>query len=325
MRKNRLAVILSISVAALGLNGCATMEGSPRRLFDDAASMSLVNRYPIDGAITLFSLPDTAENNQLRGGLTRQQFRDMVVIIYMNAMDGRYHEFRRALSSERRQTDLGMDLAVLGFTGWASVARESIVNNLSAIAAGFAGARNSINRNLYFDQTLPALISAMDAQRFRARAQMMRNLQRSDGDYPLPTAFSDLFAYEVASTLDSAISEITADAAQNRDDAARELANVTQSCDAESAAVPLAGRLASYVEGLASPTPTPPATVAANELKLRRVAVLMELPPAIIAEPAANLSEAILERLSTGETGSCRAAELEDLIARIEQLTGDDI
>jgi hypothetical protein len=295
--------------------GCATIEGSPRRLLDETVSMALVNNYRIDEAIRLFSLPDDAVGIAARGGLTRQQFRDMVVIVYMNAMDGRYYAFRTALSSERRQTGLGMDLAVLGITGWASVARDSIVNNLSAIAAGLGSARSAIDRNLYFDQTLPALLSAMDAQRLRARAQIMRNLQRPAGDYPLPTAFSDLMSYEVASTLDSAVAEITANAALDRQQAQQELAAATPACRADEGSAAVSDRIMAYVDRFA-PDPDTGAISNANLLKLVRIAAAIEVPPGWTS--GEDLYEAIQERISTGQEGRCRAADLEALITRIQ-------
>lgn len=324
MNGKRLLGFLCLSFAAFGTSACATFEGSPRRLLGEQDSMSLVNLYPMDLAIGNFFQPDTAEGNDYRGQLTRQQYRDMVVIIYMNAMDARYHEFRTMLSSERRQTDFALDLAVLGFTGWASVARESIVNNLSAVAAGFAGARSSVDRNLYFDQALPGLIATMDAQRLRARAQMLTQLQRPAGDYPLPTAFADLMGYEVSSTLNSAVTQMTAAAAQDRQAAQEELAQVVQACNVVDAdAVLLNNRLAKFSRDLQNPdNATSADSLAARTHSLRQAALIAGVAPnLVIGEPAA-VGSAFRQRLLEGNGGRCRASELQTLIERIQNETG---
>ena len=238
----------------------------------------------------------------------------MVVTVYLNAMDSQYSEFRAALSSEGRQAALGLDLAVIGFTGWASVAKDTMAKKLSAAAAAFAGARGVVDKTLYFDKSLPALLSAMDAQRLRTKTQILLNLRKSGNDYPLPTAFADLMNYEIIATLDSAVEEITKQASVNKSAAQAEYDTVIKACTAEADAVPLAGRVSRYVRGLAK------APVSAeNEMKLRLVATGMGLPPTGTAD---ELRSAITQDLGSGR---CKASELETVIANIQSLTKDTV
>jgi hypothetical protein len=154
----------------------------------------------------------------------------MVVSVYLNAIDSRYFEFRTALSNERRELGTGFDFAILGLTTGASVARDSIVNSLSAAASVMTGTRGSIDRNLYFDQTLPGLVAAMEAARLRVLTRIAQNLTKTHLEYPLETAFTDLSAYEMAVSLDGAIGQITAEAAEDRADAQRAFNVAIRAC-----------------------------------------------------------------------------------------------
>lgn len=317
------AVRALVAVMALPavLGGCATIEGAPRRVIDDQRSMALVNAHPMDKAVQNFHSKDDGD----RHGMSPQAYRDMVVAVYLNAIDARYNAFRSRISGERRELDSGIDIAVLTLTNAITASATRHARDLAAIASTFGGAGRALNRDLFFDQALPALLSAMDTGRLRVLARIQQNLGRNEQQYPLSTAFADLNAYEMAGTLDRAVQEVNSQVASARQDAEQDLANIVQSCNATADAIPLVGNLSDYIRELTNPNPEAPATVAGNETKLRQIAVLMELPPAVIAAPTDALVEAILDNLSSGRSGNCRAADLQNLIARIEQQTQDDI
>lgn len=219
------AILLPITLAA-----CSSIAGAPPRVIGVTQSNALANRYPMDRALETFdAIPSNPAN-----GLTQRQFRDQVVAIYLNAIDANYYDWRGRVSGERRELGLGLDLVLLGFTNYASVAGPSIVNDLSAAAAGFAGARGALDRNVYFDRALPGLLAAMDEQRLEVRAQIVTNLRtKSAADYPLTTAFGDLSAYEMAGSLDRAIEEVTAQASEGRQQARLRYENAVRACDGE--------------------------------------------------------------------------------------------
>lgn len=230
----RLAATLLL---ALGLTACASLGGAPEPVVGVASSVNLAGRYPIDIALRAFHddaevIEVSGERADLRNGLTPQQYRDMVVSVYLGAVDSRYFEFRTALSHERRELGTGFDFAILGLTTGAAVARDSIVNSLSAAASVMTGTRSSLDRNLYFDQTLPGLLAAMEAARLRVLTRITRNLTKTHLEYPLESAFADLRAYEMAASLDGAIGEITAEAADDRAIAQREYNTAVRACRA---------------------------------------------------------------------------------------------
>lgn len=208
------------------LGACATIEGAPRRVIDDQRSMALVDAHPMDKAVQRFHAIDNAD----RLGMSQQQYRDMVVAIYINAIDARYHDFRSRVSGERRELDSGIDIAVLTLTNAITAAATHHARDLAAIASTFGGAGSALNRDLFFDRALPALLSAMDTGRLRVLARIQQNLALPPLQYPLATAFADLNAYEMAGSLDRALEEVSAQVAQARQEAQVAYDNAVHVC-----------------------------------------------------------------------------------------------
>ena len=314
----------SMLAAGVAVSGCATVEGAPQRVIDNPMTLKLVERYPIDDAIKRFSYPEGEYYDwTYREGLNRQQYRDMVVRVYMSAMDSRYNEFKTMLSSERRQADFGLDLAVLAFTGWASVAKDSIVNNLSAVAAGFAGARGVVDKDLYFAKAVPALIAAMDADRFRAQAKIETNLKREAGDYPLQTAFGELVNYEVASTLDGAMTRLTTEASEDREEAREELRMVeTTACIAEEGAIDPSDDIFAYLDRYV-PDDNDTAVIAGTKgLKLARIADAIDVKGGWTN--STELYIKIRDYVLAGSEGNCSQARLEEIFTKIKAEMKED-
>jgi hypothetical protein len=228
MRFLAIPAVTCAILAALPLAGCATIQGSQRPIIGVAQTSKLVQeKYDLKTVLYGFGHP----NDAMREGLSKREYRDMVIGIYMSAIDARYHEFRTNLSSESKRAALGLDVAVIGLAGWASVAKQSIVNEVSAVAGGVAGTRAAVDKNLYFDKALPALIAAMETERLKIGAQILRNLERNTSEYPLALAIGDLNRYEMAGSLDLAIQMVTSQAADERKKAESEYENAIRACD----------------------------------------------------------------------------------------------
>ncbi len=311
-----LKLLLATLLVPTTLTACASLSGAPDRVVGVGSSLNLAQRYPIDAALRAFhdssdSAPDENldgrpdEPLDLRRGLSPQQYRDMVVSVYLNAIDARYFEFRTALSNERRELGTGFDFAILGLTTAASVARNSIVNSLSAAASVMTGTRASIDRNFYFNETLPALFAAMEARRLRILTRITRNLNRPAEEYPLETAFTDLNAYEMAASLDGAIEEVTAQASEERREAQQRYANAVQACDGEEDVTDATAKIMGFVVRLQG-------TATAESLEsLQSIARLMDLPD---DGDAAALRTTIRDALIRNY---CTVSGLEDLTGRI--------
>jgi hypothetical protein len=316
-RNPLIRLLIVAGLTPLMLAGCASLSGSPQRILGVTQDRVLLERYSVTKAIVAFS----AANDNAREGLRPQQYRDMVVTVYLAAIDSRYDDYRSSISHERRELGLGFDATVMALTSAASVARSSLVSSLSATAATMAGTRAAIDRNVYFDQSLPGLLAAMDAQRFRARAQIMRNLQRNAVDYPLATAFADLSLYESSASIDQAIVEITSQAAADRRSARTELAAATQACAPEEGADEVAERLVKFVD-LYKPNLVTQAVTPENYRMLILIAIGMDVPS---QGSAVTVYNAILERISNGVNGRCAKSDLEGWIASVVQSTGQPI
>ena len=208
-------VLCALMTLPAVLGGCATIEGAPRRVIDADQSVALLSEYAMTTAIREFHSTKT----DARHGMGREQYRDMVVALYVNAIDARYYDFRSRISGERRELDSGIDIAVLTLTNAITAAATHHARDLAAIASTFGGAGAALNRDLFFDRALPALLSAMDTGRLRILARIQQNLGRNAAQYPLATAFADLSAYEMAGSLDRALEEVNAQVSQARQEA----------------------------------------------------------------------------------------------------------
>ena len=199
------------ALAALSLlplaGACASLDGQAKPMLEVAAVTAVAAKYPPATALATFYGRRNDEAAQ-------RAWRDEVIGAYLAAADLRYLEFRRDLSRQMKGSGLGLDIAVLGLTGGASLAAGKTANALSAIAAGFAGTRATLSKELWFDKTLPALVAAMDAQRTQVRVQILTRMQASPAAYSLAEAFADIARYQEAATLDSAIELVTAAASE---------------------------------------------------------------------------------------------------------------
>jgi len=306
---------LTLGLLSLLLTGCASLAASPTRVMGVAPSMELVNHYSMPVALRAFA--DETDSAKLREGLSQEQYRNMVISVYLNAMDAQYYQWRSQVSDERRELGTGFDSMVIALTGAASVARQSLVRSLSATASIMAGTHGAIDRNVYFDRALPGLLAAMDTQRLRVLTRITQNLEKTAREYPMATAFADLSAYELAASLDRAIEEITAQASEQRQEAQTSLNDVVQACAAGPGATVAAGRLTRYVDQF---YPGNPGFTPAMEVKLLRIAGAMNVTATGSAE---NYYVAIMDRISAGQDGHCSVTDLENLIARVSQATGD--
>lgn len=160
---------------------------------------------PLTALETFYAEPDTSR---------RTAYRDRVIGSYLAAADGQYLAFRAKLSREMKGSNAALGLIALGLTGGASLASEATANALSAGASGVIGARSTISKELWFEKTLPALMTAMSANRTRIRTEIMVRMREDANAYSLSEAFSDIARYQEAASLDGAVETVTSAAAE---------------------------------------------------------------------------------------------------------------
>lgn len=220
MTRKRMVATLSLSLA---LCGCASIAGSPRAVIEPATMRSTVAAYPYSGSLLKFYGPVAG-----RQGLSRREYRDMILAIYLGAVDAEYYQFRQELSTSGRGSALGMDLLVLGLSGATAVASMKDMAEFAVAATVAGGARTALDKNLFFERTLPSVISAMDAERARVRVDIERKLDLDELRYPLPAAFNDVALYQLAGTLERGVQRVatvaSADAAAAQEQLGRSIA-----------------------------------------------------------------------------------------------------
>lgn len=205
LRRNCYMKLLFGFIAVLALTGCATVRngGAPEpsfsydkdlqdleTLFAPAASIASIGANPTDVA--------------------RNRFIDGRLALY----NIRYVRFVRDLGVDKQHLDAATDALLLAINlSSAATSAVRAKTNLALVAAGVTGGKITIDKHFYFDKSIPALVSTMNAQRKQILVEILKGRAKNITDYPLTRALDDLSSYEQAGTLIGAIGILQADAA----------------------------------------------------------------------------------------------------------------
>jgi len=203
------------------LSGCAAMSGYPT---DPQNSGTLKDSGVLDALRTKYF--DTEIDNCYRAGncptlnLTgKQAIRDDVVLNRMRVYDMEFSLFTRDLSSTNNSISIGTDLTALALNGLgATTGNAATKAALAAASGGVIAANGAVDKDLFYQKTIPALISEMQADRLAAETTILQALKNSDADYPLQRAELDLDTLNDAGSLNSAIANITQNSTAQQSD-----------------------------------------------------------------------------------------------------------
>jgi hypothetical protein len=190
------------SVVILLLSGCMSFDGRPSPVLRMKESVKLVeNKYLPSKVVETFNGKAAGE---------KRAYRDEVIFVYLTAVDARYQNFLIGLSRQNKGTNLLLDSLTLGLTGGASLAGKTTANGLSAGAAFASGAQGKINARLFYEKSLPALISMMEAERYKKKADIIRKVSKLDAtEYGMAEALADISEFQDAATMERAITLLT--------------------------------------------------------------------------------------------------------------------
>ena len=189
------------------LAGCGTMRkpGFPRQSYDEKKLIKqLENEYPpslVDKYYAATNEPD------------RRAIRDKIINGRLSLMNLHYNQFVSQFSVTKQTLDTTADITELGLNlATTAVGGATTKTVLGAVSAGVTGSKLAIDKNFFFEKTVPVLVSSMNAQRKQVLLPIMTGIGRSTDEYPLAQALSDLDAYYFAGTFVGALQAMQADA-----------------------------------------------------------------------------------------------------------------
>lgn len=209
-----------LGVAAIGLGGCQSLQGYPAPLETPKQALALVQADTQPAAITAYDgITDPA---------LRRTKRDQIVRARLYAIDVNYDDFVRTVSGQQKTFAIGADLVSAGLTGAATLAKSATTKtHLTTYASAALGVRSTVDKELFYSKTLPAVVSQMDASRKTVLAKITEGLAQPASNYSLVEALSDLQDYYTAGTLNGALNQIAKDAGAKSAVAQQKIDNVT--------------------------------------------------------------------------------------------------
>lgn len=185
------------------ITGCASVikGGPPLPVYQPKVAEALLQKYSQSGAI-----PTKPE--ELTAGQRNGIMEDLIYLVDVN-----YQQFESQLYLGRASFDTATDLAIVGLgAAGALVDATGTQALLAAISGGIGGARASISKNFFREQSATALISTMRATR-KSKLDLMRGAESlSIPDYPMSRALADINDYYNAGTIVGALGSIVSEA-----------------------------------------------------------------------------------------------------------------
>jgi hypothetical protein len=202
-----LALLVACSVV-----GCASISGYPHDPEDTSGTLTKLKPY-FDGTKEQEYLSAATEAD-------KQKKRDEIVLARIRAYDIEFGEFEQEMFGQGNMLATGGDLIALVLAGLtATTGNASTKAALGAASAGVVGAQATINKDLYYQRTIPALLAQMEANRAKAKLTIVKSLAQPNSQYSLMQAFIDLDVYKSAGSLVGAVTSITQDAGSAKEKA----------------------------------------------------------------------------------------------------------
>jgi hypothetical protein len=210
MHIRRAALMALACASTLFVSACASIQGYARNPEDTQKATTAMSAY-FDGTEQVRTYDSATDDT------VRTRARDVIVAGRMRGYDLAFSDFERQLYGYSNSLSVGTDLLGLTLAGLtATTGGAATKAALGAASIGVAGANTAIDKDLYFQKTIPALITQMQANRSKQKLVILKNLQQPDSKYSLIEAYGDLDAYRDAGSIPSAISSITQAASDSK-------------------------------------------------------------------------------------------------------------
>ena len=214
------ALMLFLIAAGVSLlaSGCASYRAYPKRAASESQELThLVHYFTDDVMAEHAASPD------------KSAYRTEVVMGRLRAIDLLFLQFEQAINKEKNGTQIATDWAVLGLSGAGATAGGVATKALlAAISGGLTGAKLSVNEALFYKQTMPVLLQAMQASRKAILVDIRKGLKSSLADYHVMQALNDVDRYYEAGTLPGAMISINSQTGEKNEKATQALARMIE-------------------------------------------------------------------------------------------------
>jgi hypothetical protein len=193
-----LALVLIAPLTACTTNGLRNVAGPPPAFAVDTDIEAFSAHYASKTSVAdYYKTPETR--------LKRDEF----VVGRLTLYNLQYIKFIQGFAIDRAQSQAAFDITNLAF-GVANslVGGEADHAALTAATTLLNGSRTAIDKNFFAEQTVPALVTQMNASRQVALVPILRGLQQDERDYPLSEALVDLQKYYEAGTIQGALMDV---------------------------------------------------------------------------------------------------------------------
>ncbi|NOT87456.1 MAG: hypothetical protein HOP03_04655 [Lysobacter sp.] len=147
----------------------------------------------------------------------------------MTCINDNHHEFVRELRRSEAGWGIATGITTLALGIASSLTPSSGVKaNYAAASLLITGSDEVINKEAFLEQTVTALIAAMDANRKKALVPIIRGMSASVDLYPIGLAHEDLLAYQRAGSLMAGLTFVSANAQTSIEESNTELAKLRE-------------------------------------------------------------------------------------------------
>lgn len=205
-RQQMQLALVAVPCTAL-LSACSVVEGYPTNPDSNTTLTALQTKYFGADSEDAYNSISASDPNY---ATLRKSKRDEIILGRIRAYDIEFSDFQRALNSYSNEISIGADLTALVLNGLgATTGNAGTKAALAAASAGVIGAQGAVNKDLYYQKTVSAIIAQMEANRSKAKLVIFTDIKQPDADYPLARADSDLADLNDAGSLPNAVSNIT--------------------------------------------------------------------------------------------------------------------
>ncbi len=145
--------------------------------------------------------------------------RNKFIVELLSMINIRYSQFINKTASEKQFFDSATEMTEIGLSLAATATgSKGAKTTLAAIMAGVSGSKETIDKNYYYEKTIPALVMAMNAERKKRLVTILEGMHKSIEEYLPAQAVADLWEYYYAGTFLGGILAIQKDAGLKEED-----------------------------------------------------------------------------------------------------------